>query len=242
MSYLGILVLLGLLILIHEAGHLCAARLVGIPVAGFSVGFGPKVWKRQWGEVEYCLRALPLGGFVTPAADDYELNEIPLSRRIVFYAGGPLANLAVALPLFAIANGMVRGWTLHEVLIAPFGLLATACWQLVTILPGLFSHPQDLRGLVGIVVEGGRAAQSGMAALAVAISLNLSLAVLNLLPIPVLDGGQITMAVLEKLFPPFIRLRAPLTLVGLFFLAAIMVYVNVQDLTRLPTWNYRVRF
>lgn len=232
MSYLGILMLLSLLIVIHEAGHLCAARLAGIPVAGFSVGFGPKVWKRQWGQVEYCLRALPLGGFVTPAAaDEYELSEIPLSRRIVFYAGGPLANLAVALPLFAIANGMMRGWSLHELLVAPFGQVAAACWQLVTILPGLFSHPQALSGVVGIVVEGGRAAQAGMA-LAVAISLNLSLAVLNLLPIPVLDGGQITMAVLERIFPPLIRLRAPLTLLGVIFLAAVMLYTNVHDLAR----------
>jgi regulator of sigma E protease len=235
MSYLGILVLLSLLVVIHELGHLCAARLAGIPVAGFSVGFGPKLWKRQWGQVEYCLRLLPLGGFVTPAAaDDYELRAIPLSRRIAFFAGGPLANLTVALPLFSIANGMKWGWTFHHLIVAPFGQVAAACWQLVTILPGLFSHPEALSGVVGIMVEGGRAAQAGMA-LAVAISLNLSLAVLNLLPIPVLDGGQITMAVLEEVFPPLIRLRTPLTLLGVLFLAAVMLYANVQDVARALT-------
>lgn len=230
MSYLGILVLLSLLIVIHEAGHLCAARWVGIPVAGFSVGFGPKVWQRRWGQVEYCLRALPLGGFVTPAVtDEYEFSAIPLPRRIAFFAGGPLANLAAALFLFSIANGMERGWSLYQLVIAPFGQVGAACWQIVSILPGLFSHPEALSGVVRIVVEGGRAAQDGMA-LAVAISLNISLAVLNLLPIPVLDGGQITMAVLERMFPPLLRLRTALTLLGVILLAGVMVYANVQDL------------
>jgi len=232
MSYLGVLDLLSLLILIHEAGHLCAARLAGIPVAGFSVGFGPKVWKRRWGQVEYCLRALPLGGFVTPAVDDYELSAIPLARRIAFYAGGPLANLAVALPMFAIANGMAHGWSFHQLFIAPFGQVASACWRLVTVLPGLFSQPEDLGGPLRIIVEGGRAVQAGMA-LIVAISLDISLAVLNLLPIPMLDGGQITMAILERIFPPLVRLRTPLTLLGMIFLAAVMLYVNAHDLARL---------
>lgn len=232
MSYLGVLALLSLLILIHEAGHLCAARLAGIPVAGFSVGFGPKVWKRRWGQVEYCLRALPLGGFVTPAVDDYELSAIPLARRIAFYAGGPLANLAAALPVFAIANGMAHGWSFYQLVIAPFGQVAAACWQLVTVLPGLFSQPKDLGGPLRIVIEGGRAVQVGMA-LAVAISLDISLAVLNLLPIPMLDGGQITMAILERIFPPLVRLRTPLTLLGMIFLAAVMLYVNAHDLAHL---------
>ena len=70
MSYLGTLVILGLLILIHEAGHLAAAKLVGIPVAGFSVGFGPKIWSRRRGLTEYALRAFPLGGYVLPAVTD----------------------------------------------------------------------------------------------------------------------------------------------------------------------------
>ena len=65
-----------------------------------------------------------------------------------------------------------------------------------------------------------------------AISLTISLAVLNLLPVPVLDGGQIAMAVLEKIFPSAIRLRVPLTVLGMIFLAAVMVYANVHDVVR----------
>lgn len=66
-----------------------------------------------------------------------------------------------------------------------------------------------------------------------AISLSLSLAVLNLLAIPVLDGGQIVMSCLEKLFPRWIALRVPLTLAGLLALAAVMIYSNAQDIVRI---------
>src|SRR5215208_1519999 len=105
MGYVAILVLLGLLILIHELGHLAVAKLVGIPVAEFAVGFGPRIWSRRRGGTEYSLRAFPLGGFVLPAlAGHDELRAIPLARRLAFFLGGPLANLAAAVPLFALLN------------------------------------------------------------------------------------------------------------------------------------------
>jgi regulator of sigma E protease len=65
-----------------------------------------------------------------------------------------------------------------------------------------------------------------------ALSLSISLALLNLLPIPVLDGGQITLSCLEALFPRMARLRVPLTLLGMVLLAVLLVYVNVQDVAR----------
>jgi len=232
MIYLGILALLSLLVVIHELGHLAAARLAGIPVAGFSVGFGPKLWTRRWGQVEYSLRALPLGGFVMPAmTDEQEFSALPLGKRLAFFLGGPLANLIATLPLFSILNGTARGWSSYQILIAPFQQVAAACWRLLVLIASLFSHPESLSGVVGIVVEGGRAAQSGMG-LGVAISLSLSLAVCNLLPIPVLDGGQITLACLEALFPRFVKLRVPLTVLGMIVLAVLMVYSNVHDLVR----------
>jgi len=232
MFYLGMIVLLSLLVVIHEAGHLAAARLAGIPVAGFSVGLGPKLWARRWGQVEYSLRALPLGGFVTPAVtDEDEFRAIPLRKRLVFFLGGPLANLAATLPLFAVLNGRAGGPSFYNLIVAPFGQVAEACGELLGALGGLFSRPAAISGVVGIVVQGGQIAQAGRA-MDVAISLSISLAVLNLLPIPVLDGGQITMGCLEKAFPRMVRLRVPLTLMGMLGLVALMVYANVHDVIR----------
>lgn len=232
MSYLGTLVLLGLLILIHEAGHLVAARLVGIPVAGFSVGFGPKVWSRRRGSTEYALRVFPLGGYVLPAVTDpEEFRAFALSRRLVYFLGGPLANLIAALPLFAFLNGTRYGLSVDTILLAPFVQVVGACWQVLASLPSLFARPETLSGIVGIVREGHHAAEAGRG-LELALSLSVSLAVLNLLPIPVLDGGQILMASLEELFPRLVRLRVPLTVMGLVFLASVMVYANVHDVFR----------
>lgn len=231
MIYLGILALLSLLILIHELGHLMAAKLMGIPVASFSVGFGPKLWKRRYGRVEYSLRAFPLGGFVVPAVDDWEFSAIPLNKRLTYFLGGPLANLLVTLPIFAVLNVLELGVSVYNLLVAPFGQLFAACWQLLGMLPGMLTQPESLRGVVGIVVEGGQFAQAGMI-LEFGLSLSISLAVLNLLPIPVLDGGQITMSCLEAILPRLARLRVPLTLLGLVLLAGLMVYSNGNDMMR----------
>jgi regulator of sigma E protease len=232
MGYLGTLVILGLLILIHEAGHLAAAKLVGIPVAGFSVGFGPKIWSRRRGLTEYALRAFPLGGYVLPAATDlFEFRAFALRKRLVYFLGGPFANLAAALPLFALLNGSRYGLSFYTILIAPFVQVAEACWQLVLSLPSLFARPGALLGVVGIVREGSRAAAAGRS-IELALSLSVSLAVLNLLPIPVLDGGQILMSSLEELFPRLVRLRIPLTVMGMVLLASLMIYTNVHDVVR----------
>jgi len=231
MGYLETLVLLGLLILIHEAGHLAAAKLVGIPVAGFSVGFGPQVWSRRWGRTEYALRMLPLGGYVLPAVTDpEEFRAFALSRRLVYFLGGPLANLVAALPLFALLNGSRYGLS-FATLLSPFAQVAGACWKLLTSLPSLFARPDSLLGFVGILREGSRAAAAGRS-VELARSLTVSLAVLNLLPIPVLDGGQILMSSLEELFPRLVRLRIPLTVVGMVLLASLMIYTNVHDVFR----------
>lgn len=232
MSYLGIVALLSLLVVIHEIGHLVAARLTGIPIAGFSVGFGPKLWTRRWGQVEYSLRVFPLGGFVLPDVADEEFREIPLRKRLVFFLGGPLANLVATLPLFSILNGTRGGWSFYGLFIAPFRQAAAACWQLLGSLAGLFSKPESLTGIIGIIAEGERQAQTGMG-LEVALSLSLSLAVFNLLPIPMLDGGQITLACLEQIFPRFVRLRVPLTILGMIVLAILTVYSNGQDIVRI---------
>jgi regulator of sigma E protease len=232
MPYLEIVVLLSLLVLLHELGHLGAAKAMGIPIAAFSVGLGPRLWSFRRGGTEYSLRLLPLGGFVLPDAESFEdFQAIPLRRRLAYFLGGPLANLAVALPLFALLNGAPRGASFLSLLFAPFGQVAKLIGQFVTSLPHLFAHPESLSGVVGIVVMGGRAASGGHT-LEVAIELTVSLAVLNLLPIPVLDGGQVVMSCLEKVFPRAARLRLPATVLGAVLLAAAMVLFNVRDVVR----------
>jgi regulator of sigma E protease len=138
----------------------------------------------------------------------------------------------VTLPLFALLNVLRYGFSLYALFVAPFRQAAMGCRQMLTLVMEAFAHPASLSGVVGIVVEGGKAAQSGMI-LELTISLSLSLALLNLLPIPVLDGGQIVMSCLEEMFPRLVRLRVPLTMVGMVLLAALMIYFNLRDVIHL---------
>jgi regulator of sigma E protease len=59
---------IGIIIFVHELGHFAAAKCCGIRIITLSVGFGPRIWKRQIGETLYCLSAIPLGGYVRPFA------------------------------------------------------------------------------------------------------------------------------------------------------------------------------
>lgn len=65
----------GLLVLVHELGHFTVAKLTGMRVDEFAIGFGPKLWSRKYGETLYAIRAVPLGGFNRIAGMDYEIVE-----------------------------------------------------------------------------------------------------------------------------------------------------------------------
>src|SRR5947209_17987903 len=67
---LGVALVLGLMIMIHEWGHFIAARLFGVRVDVFSIGFGPRLFNWKRGATDYRVSALPLGGYVRMAVQD----------------------------------------------------------------------------------------------------------------------------------------------------------------------------
>ena len=71
-SPLAIIFVFGVVVFVHELGHFLAAKWVGVYAPRFSIGFGPRLWSRKWGETEYIIAAIPLGGYVRMASREDE--------------------------------------------------------------------------------------------------------------------------------------------------------------------------
>ncbi|MCK4508412.1 MAG: RIP metalloprotease RseP [Desulfuromonadales bacterium] len=143
------IIMLGILVFVHELGHFCVAKLCGVKVLKFSLGFGPRLISHQRGETEYMICAIPLGGYVQmlgegggdqgeeaevdPDEEERSFAKKSIPRRMAIVAAGPIMNL-----------------------ILPFMILPIA--YLVGInLPAYLEDPP----CVGYVVPGSEAAESG---------------------------------------------------------------------------------
>jgi regulator of sigma E protease len=112
-SIISVIVLLGVLIFVHEAGHFLIAKWAGVGVLKFSLGFGPKLFGKKIGETEYLLSMIPLGGYVKllGESDGEELSEADEKRsfskqsvlkRAAIVIAGPLFNFLLAISIFTI--------------------------------------------------------------------------------------------------------------------------------------------
>lgn len=104
-------IVLGVLIFFHELGHFLVARLCGVGVEKFSLGFGPRIFGKKVGITDYRVSAIPLGGYVKMVGEepDTEIDpaDIPISfthkhvlKRILIVAAGPFFNLLLAVIIF----------------------------------------------------------------------------------------------------------------------------------------------
>jgi len=106
-TLLSFILVVGVLILFHEFGHFMIARLVGINVLKFSIGFGPKIFSIKGKKTEYVLSAIPLGGYIRMAGEQVLVKDEPIKdgdyfskgpgKRILVVLGGPFMNLVLAL-------------------------------------------------------------------------------------------------------------------------------------------------
>ncbi|MGI8917123.1 MAG: RIP metalloprotease RseP [Pyrinomonadaceae bacterium] len=127
MTVLGILAfifILGAAVVLHEFGHFIVAKLFKIRVETFSVGFGPRLFGRKWGQTDYRVSAIPLGGYVKLGGDesnapiegagaqdipDHErFNLRPRWQRILVALAGPVMNVLTALAI-PLAGALMYG-------------------------------------------------------------------------------------------------------------------------------------
>ena len=110
-SILAFVFVLGVLIFVHELGHYVMARRIGVRVLTFSLGFGPKIFRFRRGDTDYCVSAIPLGGYVKMAGenpederagkDDEFLSKSKWQRFQVLVAG-PVMNILLAVVVLAV--------------------------------------------------------------------------------------------------------------------------------------------
>ncbi|HEU4794120.1 MAG TPA: RIP metalloprotease RseP [Pyrinomonadaceae bacterium] len=128
MSYLivplAFIFILGSAVVLHEFGHFIVAKLFGIRVETFSVGFGPRLFGRRWGQTDYRISAIPLGGYVKLGGDESNaplegtsapdipreemFNLRPRWQRIAVALAGPVMNILTALAI-PFAGAFVYG-------------------------------------------------------------------------------------------------------------------------------------
>lgn len=104
------LVVLGVMVLVHEFGHFILCKMCGVRVEVFSVGWGTRLFGVKWGETDYRVSVLPLGGYVRMAGempgtettgDPGDLNSHPRWQRVLIAVAGPAANFVLAFALMA---------------------------------------------------------------------------------------------------------------------------------------------
>ena len=151
---------LGLVVIVHEMGHFLACKAFGVYVKTFSIGFGPKILARRWGETEYAISMIPFGGYVKMAGEgmmeeiqnagtgeqrkyplgteagnkerDRQEKDIPEERKFLNKKPGQRFLVFVAGPLFnlILAYALFAGLALHE------GELRAPVTEIGTVAPG----------------------------------------------------------------------------------------------------------
>ncbi|MBI3027942.1 MAG: RIP metalloprotease RseP [Candidatus Rokubacteria bacterium] len=167
-TLLAFVVVIGPLILFHELGHFLLARWMGVGVERFSIGFGPVLLRWRGKETEYCLSAIPMGGYVkmmgeesplegggTPTVDSAKSFSLkPLAARFLIVFAGPGMNFVLAAAIFAVVFMVVGRPVLPSTLgrIKADGPAAQAGLRTgdrVTAVDGVpISHWEDVLGAI----------------------------------------------------------------------------------------------
>lgn len=237
MNILYALLMLNLLIGVHELGHFLAAKLCKVGVEEFSLGMGPKIisTKPTENKTLYSIRWILLGGYVKLNDSDY--TDAKWHHKIIIISAGVVFNLLFALIgiwlyiyLSDVINvGFFKGFLLgFNLLFGMLKMIYVAVIELFrTVDTSSFAGPVGVVDVVSTYVKRGF-----IDTVEIFSVLNLNLFVMNLLPIPMLDGGQIVLILIKKLFnkdemPKFEKVW---NIIGVVLLGLILFFALKNDL------------
>ena len=285
MGVLLTIIILGLIIFLHELGHFMTAKWFKMPVKEFSLGMGPKLISKKFGETVYSIRVFPLGGFVNISGmeekeiekdaiiveTEEEINKIleenddaiiytqeeideinydnengfftksPLQRFIVLIAGVVMNFLSAFIVLFFVVAAMTglahdMGFLLQ--LKITWKLFLQIFYETLNGVKLLFTGhvaPKEMTGPVGLPKVVGQIYKSeGISVMKnIFAMLSVNIGIMNLLPIPALDGGRI-LFVIPEFFGIKVNKKVEniVHMCGMILLIILMLYVMFNDIMK----------
>lgn len=246
------------LITIHEGGHCLVSKLLGVRVNEFSVGMGPLISQKEKNGTKYSFRLIPIGGYCALEGEfgedmsDEEIENFvdtdptafvnqPFWKQFLILAAGSVVNFVFGFLLFVIVYVIVAKGAVG------FGRILSIAWSdcfgmirdIFVFLGGLFtgtSSVDDVSGVVGIVAIMADTASYGfinVVYLVALISVNLS--IMNMLPIPGLDGGRIFVSIIKLLSGGKLSQKAENIIngIGMALLIALIIFITIKDVIKL---------
>ena len=236
----------GLIVFIHELGHFITAKMSGMQVDEFAIGFGPTIWKKQGKETKYALRLIPLGGFISMEGEEElsdkegSFSKASIPKRVAIVAAGAIVNIIFALIVyFILATSYNFQVTNNWSSALTFAGEKTGTFITSTFegLKQLFTGKSGLDQMMGPVgISEVVAKTNGMFEFINMIAIvSLSLGVTNLLPIPALDGGKILLLIIEAIRkkPLSQKIEINIQLLGFSFIIILALFVTWNDIARI---------
>ena len=164
---------MSILVIVHEWGHYAFARLFGIPVQRFSIGFGPQIFKKKLGETEFCVSIIPFGGYVKLEGEEpkeatgnpREFSSRPAIQKIAVIFAGPFLNAVLAFVLFVcvyvvghpaystVVGGLVDGYPAQAAGLLKGDRILTLNGKPIELWEDLLAGLQDARGPIALGVD-----------------------------------------------------------------------------------------
>ncbi len=253
-TVIAVIVFFVILIVPHELGHFAAAKILGVKVNEFAFGMGPAIFQRQGKETLYSVRIFPIGGYCAlegeneDTGDPRAFNSKPGWVKIIILVAGVTMNVITAfvivlsLMLFfrlTQPENWPEGMSVLEVIARSFADSAATVGRMAFLIVDSFKQLfsggasiDDLSGPVGIVnAVNETAAQGVMNYLIFTAIMCVNLAVINILPLPALDGGRILFVIIRKVTGKMItdEMEGQIHMIGMMLLFALIIMITFKD-------------
>lgn len=238
MNILIAILMLNLLIGVHELGHFLAAKASRVDVDEFSLGMGPKIFSKDFKGTTYSLRWILIGGYVRLNEKGY-LKAKWWKQAIILFAG-VIFNF-----IFAVIGTWIYIWLSDAINVGFFTSLVLGFQLSVSMVQQIFVAVIDIfktvdtsafAGPVGVVETISTFVNNGLLnAVEIFTVLNINLFVMNLLPIPMLDGGQIVLIIIKRVFKKneMPKFETVWNCIGLAILGFILFIALKNDIVRI---------